>query len=234
MFVLPSRLAEVALAAIKAVPAGTGDGEGGEFGDPGLRTLLILGVRAAKMRGGAERLAAVERGVSSPSPTTKLTTPKLSRRTSTYELYSRLTPLLNRFRYSHFFYLLLQVLVRPADGSMGDPALGVLRFTLEQRAAATASFEAKLLPEVVALGGEVRAAAENTEERWRRTWRRFGSRWRFGRRRRRRRQRRAAIPRRRRRRRSNRAKERISFVWVRRKTKKTSSRERREARAKGS
>ena len=163
MFVLPSRLAEVALAAIKAVPAGTGDGEGGEFGDPGLRTLLILGVRAAKMRGGAERLAAVERGVSSPSPTTKLTTPKLSRRTSTYELYSRLTPLLNRFRYSHFFYLLLQVLVRPADGSMGDPALGVLRFTLEQRAAATASFEAKLLPEVAALAGEVQQAAENTE-----------------------------------------------------------------------
>ena len=163
MFVLPSRLAEVALAAIKAVPAGTGDGEGGEFGDPGLRTLLILGVRAAKMRGGAERLAAVERGVSSPSPTTKLTTPKLSRRTSTYELYSRLTPLLNRFRYSHFFYLLLQVLVRPADGSMGDPALGVLRFTLEQRAAATASFEAKLLPEVAALAGAVPQAAENTE-----------------------------------------------------------------------
>jgi len=163
LFVLPSRLAEVALAAIKAVPAGTGDGEGGEFGDPGLRTLLILGVRAAKMRGGAERLAAVERGVSSPSPTTKLTTPKLSRRTSTYELYSRLTPLLNRFRYSHFFYLLLQVLVRPADGSMGDPALGVLRFTLEQRAAATASFEAKLLPEVAALAGEVQQAAENTE-----------------------------------------------------------------------
>jgi hypothetical protein len=96
-----------------ALPLEMAHGPIKEATDPGRRTLLILAVRALKMRSGVERLLAVERGL----------------------------------------------LLRPADGSLGGPAMPPLRFTAEQRASATLAFADKLLPELRRLEEEVCAAA---------------------------------------------------------------------------
>jgi len=48
---------------------------------------------------------------------------------------------------------------RPADFTSGSPALPALKFTEQQRAAATASFDTNLAPMIEKLEAEVRAAA---------------------------------------------------------------------------